>query len=234
MSTTAASVVIASRFNGPLHSGQGGHSSGVFAAFVDGSAEVNLRRHVPVDVPLSVERSGGEARVLEGDTLIADVRVAPAWAVDVPAVTIDEARAGAERYRGAGLDLFDRCYVCGREREDSFRVFAGDVPGRSLVASPWTPPAWAAADAVVLDEHVWGALDCPAYFAAYVGEPRGLSYLARMRARIEAPIVPGVEYVVAAWPIRVDGRKRVAASAVLDADGAVLATAEALLVAPRG
>ena len=36
-----------------------------------------------------------------------------------------------------------------------------------------------------------------------------------------------------AWPIEIDGRKRHAGSAVLTAEGEVLATARALLVEPR-
>jgi hypothetical protein len=51
--------------------------------------------------------------------------------------------------------------------------------------------------------------------------------------RIEAPVAVGEEHVVVAWPLGVDGRKRPAAAAVLDRDGAVLALAQGLLVEPR-
>ena len=57
--------------------------------------------------------------------------------------------------------------------------------------------------------------------------------LARLTARVDAPVVAGDEHVVIAWPIVVDGRKRDAGSAVLSADGEPLAVARALLVEPR-
>ena len=55
-----------------------------------------------------------------------------------------------------------------------------------------------------------------------------MSVLARLTARIEAPIVAGEEHVVIAWPLERDGRKRHAGSAVPSADGHVLAVARAL------
>jgi hypothetical protein len=54
-----------------------------------------------------------------------------------------------------------------------------------------------------------------------------------MRARIHGRVVAGTEHVVVAWPLSADGRKRLAACAVLDAAGEVLATAEGLLVEVR-
>jgi hypothetical protein len=41
------SVTIPARFNGPHESGNGGYSAGALAAFLDGAAEVSLRRPVP-------------------------------------------------------------------------------------------------------------------------------------------------------------------------------------------
>ena len=76
-------------------------------------------------------------------------------------------------------------------------------------------------------------LDCPTYFAAYAGEEGTISFLARLTARLDAPVSVGEEHVVMAWPIDEDGRKRRAGVAVLSAEGEVLAAAEALLVEPR-
>jgi hypothetical protein len=230
------SLSIPRRFNGPLESGNGGYCSGVVAGFLEGAAEVSLRRPVPLDTPLDVVRdSDGSVRMFDGEALVVEARPAPELEVDVPApVSPHEARLAAGRYRGRSDGLFSRCFVCGREREDAFGVFAGAVEGRQLVASPWTPPSWTAdSGGRVLPEFVWAVLDCPTYFALYMSGELPMSVLARLTARIDSPVVAGEEHVVIAWPIGTDGRKRHAGSAVLSPDGESLAVARALLIEPR-
>jgi hypothetical protein len=223
-------------FNGPLDSGNGGYCSGIVASYLEGAAEVSLRRPVPLDTPLDVVREDdGSVRVLDGGALVAEARPAPELEVEVPApVSPDEARLAAARYRGRSDGIFSRCFVCGPAREDAFGVFAGAVDGRQLVASPWTPSA-ATADAAgrVLPEFVWAVLDCPTYFALYTDGELPMSVLARLTARIDAPVVAGEEHVVIAWPTEAEGRKRHAGSAVLSSGGEVLAVARALLIEPR-
>lgn len=230
------SLSIPSRFNGPLESGNGGYCSGVVASFLEGAAEVSLRRPVPLDTPLDVVRENdGSVRVLDGKALVVEARSSPELEVELPTpVSPHEARLAAGRYRGPSDGLFSRCFVCGRARQDAFGVFAGAVEGRQLVASPWTPPSWAADSAGgVLPEFVWAVLDCPTYFALYMNGELPMSVLAQLTARIDAPVVAGEEHVVIAWPIGTDGRKRHAASAVLSPDGEFLAVARALLIEPR-
>ena len=230
--------VVASQFNGPVDSGQGGYSSGLAAGLLDGPAEVYLRRPVPLDRPLDVERdAAGAVRLLDDGALVIEARPAPELDVDVPApVGIAAARRATAGYRGSSEGVFHSCFVCGRARADAFGVFAGPVDGRGVVASPWTPPAWTADGAGrVPDEFVWAVLDCPAYFALYMDRKEApLSVLGRFSVRIDAPVVPGEEYVVMAWPIEIDGRKHHAGSALLSASGEVLAVARALLIEPRG
>ena len=230
------SLSIPGRFNGPLESGNGGYCSGIVAGFLEGAAEVSLRRPVPLDTPLDVMRENdGSVRVLDGETLVADGRSAPELVVEAPGpVSPTEARRAAARYRGLSDGPFSRCFVCGRAREDAFGVFAGAVEGRQLVASPWTPPSWTADTAGrVLPEFVWAVLDCPTYFALYVSGELPLSVLARLTARLDAPAVAREEHVVIAWPMESDGRKRYAGSAVLSRDGETLAVARALLIEPQ-
>jgi hypothetical protein len=232
----APSLSIPSRFNGPLESGNGGYSAGVVAGFLDGAAEVTLRRPVPLDAPLEVVREDdGSVRVLDGEALVAEARSAPELEVQAPEpVSPEEARLAATRYRAPRDGVFSRCFVCGRAREDAFGVFAGPVEGRRLVASPWTPPSWTAdAAGRVLPEFVWAVLDCPTYFALYTEGELPLSVLAQLSARIDAPVVAGEEHVVIGWPLASDGRKRHAGSAVLSPQGETLAAAHALLIEPR-
>jgi hypothetical protein len=198
--------------------------------------EVSLRSPVPMDAPLQLDRDDdGTLRMLDGETLIAEARSLPGLEVAVPAaVSLEEADRASERYRGRPDGIFSHCFVCGRAREDSFEVFAGKVEDRDVVASPWTPPTWTADSAgQVRAEFVWAALDCPTYFACHLEGELTLSMLVRQRAELRGPILAGREYVVMAWPIEFDGRKRLAGAAVLSPDGEVLATAEALLVEPR-
>lgn len=238
MSPAAAeTIVIPARFNGPRTSGNGGYTSGLLAARVGEPAEVNLRSPVPLDAPLELAAGEeGALRLLDGETLVAEARPAPGFAVEVPTpIGLDEARAAAARYRGLDDGLFSHCFVCGRAREDGFDVFAGQVGERDLAATPWTPPAWSAdADGNVQPEFVWAALDCPTYFACHLEGELTLSMLVRQRGRVHAPIAAGREHVIVAWPIAIDGRKRLAGGAVLSAAGEVLASCDALLIEPRG
>lgn len=229
------SVVIPGRFNGPLESGNGGYSAGALAALLDGPVEVSLRSPVPLDTPLHATAEDGAARLLNGETLVAEARPVPDFELDVPAaVGVEEAREARGRYRGLEDGPFSRCFVCGRARDDGFEVFAGPLADRPLVASTWIPePATADGDGTVRPEFVWAVLDCPTYFAAYRDEESTISFLARFTVSIEAPVRAGEEQVVIAWPLEVDGRKRQAGGAVLSAGGEVLARAHALLIEPR-
>jgi hypothetical protein len=233
----ADTITIPKRFNGPLENGNGGYCSGVVAQHVEGGrAEVSLRRPVPLDTPLVVARQAdGSAQLLEGDALVAEGRPVAELDLDVPApVSLDDAATAMEGYRGLHTGPFSHCFVCGLAREDAYGVFAGRVGDRDVVASRWTPPPSAAGeDGKVRAELVWSVLDCPTYFATYVDEELALAFLARFAVRIDAPVAVGEDHVVIAWPLGADGRKRRAASAVLNADGETLAIAEALLVEPR-
>jgi hypothetical protein len=226
---------VPARFNGPLKSGHGGYSSAVIAELVEGPAEVTLRSPVPLDTPLGVEREDGALRLLDGETVIAEAAPIPELELEVPApVEPEQARLAMARYRGSDEDLFSRCFVCGRAREDALGVFAGAVDGRDVAASTWTPPAWTADDSgQVRPEFVWAVMDCPTYFAVYP-EARPVSFLGRMTARIDSGVAAGEEHVVISWPISAEGRKHQAGAAVLSADGDVLAVAWVLMIEARG
>jgi hypothetical protein len=175
---------------------------------LEGTAEVSLRRPVPLDTPLDVvPETDGSVRVLDGEALVAVGRPVPALDIEVPArPSRHEARLAAARYRGLSDGVFSRCFVCGRAREDAFGVFAGAVEDRQLVASPWTPPKWTAdAEGRVRPEFVWAVLDCPTYFALYMSGDLPLSVLAQLTARVDAPVVAGEEHVVIAWAMETDG-----------------------------
>jgi hypothetical protein len=232
----SSTLSIPARFNGPVDSGNGGYCSGAIAALVDGPAAVSLRSPVPLDTPLDVATGDdGSVRVQDGETVVAEAHLAPPVELEVPqSVSLDAARAATKRYRGLETGPFRCCFVCGRARDDSLGVFAGEVEGRGIVASTWTPPPWTAdGDGNVRPEIVWAVLDCPTYFAAHLGQDLSLSFLVRFAARLDAPVPAGQEHVVVAWPVESGGRKRRAGSAVLTAEGQAHAVADALLVEAR-
>jgi hypothetical protein len=227
-------IVVPSRFNGPPSSGQGGYSCALLAAEVDGPAAVSLRRPVPLEQALSVRREDdGSVRAYAGEELIIEaIPAAPLAPWAGPTVTLEEAGAGAERFRSPAGGEFDRCFVCGRTRHiDGFEVFTGRVAD-DVVASPWTPPEWSAGDdGIVRPEFVWATLDCPSFFAFTGGEK--VAYLARQQSEILAPIRAGETYVVVARMLERDGRKGHAAVAILSSGGEPLAHAECLAIVPR-
>ena len=229
-----ATLTVAARFNGPDGKGNGGYSAGLLAAGVEGPAVVSLRSPVPLDAPLDLVREGEVVRALDGETLVAEAEPAPPLALAAPdPVGLAAARAAADGYAAPRESPFSRCFVCGPAREDCMEVFAGPVAAREgLVATTWTPPAWCAdAEGVVRPEFVWAALDCPTYWAVY--DRLVLGFLVRQQVDVVAPILADTEYVVLAWPLGVEGRKRSAGAALFDADGTLLALSEALLVEAR-
>jgi hypothetical protein len=229
-------MLFESRFCGPPGTVNGGFACGSVAALHGGPAEVTLRRPIPLGRPLSVRDDGdGGLTLLDGGTPLAEARPAAAEARPaVPDVPAELARSVAGTASYYADPVFPGCFVCGPERADGLRIFPGRLPDRSVWAAPWTPdPSVAAADGRVRAEVVWAALDCPAGLAA--GEAAGLpeetsALLGRMTARLVARPRPGSACRVVAWPVARDGRKLTAGSALLDPDGAVLATARTLWV----
>ena len=242
-----STLKVPSRFNGPPASGNGGYSCGIVAALFDGPCAVSLRRPVPLDHPLDVEPANGLGSGIAGDAddsevlrvtadgeLIAEAVAAPELAPwSGPTVDLDAARDATSRFVSPASGFFDHCFVCGRERHDGFCVFPGRAAADDFVASTWTPPKWAADDdGAVLPEFVWAVLDCPGYFALH-GRDGTLAFLARQQSKIIAPPRAGVEYVTVGIALERSGRKGLSATAILGADGEVLAHSEQIVVEPR-
>ncbi|HEY2054249.1 MAG TPA: hypothetical protein VGH14_09975 [Solirubrobacterales bacterium] len=246
-----ATITVPSRFNGPPASGQGGYSSGVLAEHLEGPAAVSLRRPIPLDEELEVRLENGDAEAIErggedgaarlvarafdaAGELVAEAVPAPRLAPwDAPPVGLRAAHRAKNRFVPPGEGFFDQCFVCGRSRADGFHLHPGPVAGTDLFASPWTPPKWSAdSEGAVLPEHVCAALDCPGYFALH-GTDRDVAFLARQQSEVHTPVRVGGEYVVVGRPLERAGRKGFAATAILDADGEVLAQSEQLLIVPR-
>jgi hypothetical protein len=213
-------------YRGPLTSANGGYACGRLAAFVDADeVEVTLRLPPPLDRPLAVARDGSSARLLDGDVLVAEARPAPVQ-VDPPEhVSLDVAEQSRERHLRDWTPEFSECFVCG-VRDDGLQIRVGPVAGREpLHAAPIALPE-------ARPELVWAAIDCPGAFAVGA-EGRGDIVLGRMTARVDRVPGAGERCVVTSWPLGEDGRKLFAGTALLAADGEVLALARQVWIQPK-
>jgi hypothetical protein len=243
MATPATSVTIPRRFCGPPDSGNGGYVCGVLARALGGSgdAEVTLRRPPPLERPLAVEVTGGEAVLRDGEEVIAQAVPTTVDLVVPPPVSVDDARDAAAGWRllhDPSEHPFPTCFVCGPHREagDGLRLFPSAVSGRAdVVAAAWTPDRSLPAsphdgDAVAI-EIVWASLDCPGGLSMYL-EPElpGPYVLGRLAVHVDAAVHFGADYVAMGWRAGVDGRKLFAGSALYDARGVPVAYGRATWV----
>jgi hypothetical protein len=226
------------RFCGPPGTANGGFACGAVAVVLGCSAEVTLRRPIPLGRGLTVRYDGDTSlAVLDGSTPVAEARRTEAPAeLCAPSVSNDVARAVAGRATYYADPVFPGCFVCGPDRPagDGLRIFPGPVAGRSVWAAPWNPDASVAADdGRVRPEVVWAALDCPAGIAAGASAelPDGVTcLLGRMAAHVVERPELGQACRVVAWPVAREGRKLSAGSALLGPTGAVLAVARSVWV----
>ena len=232
-------IVIPRRFRGPPNSANGGYACGRLAAFVEGCAEVTLRRPPPLEKALAVVREDdGAISLLDGDQLVAVARRAD---IPVPA----DRSPGFEAALSATARTFDpafhklpMCFVCGPDREpgDGLRIFCGpldpaDREWSGSVAAPWIPEAFTAGeDVAVRNEFVWAALDCPTAFAA--GSPQGFPtiLLGRQTVRIVRRPDVGEKCVVTARLAGREGRKYFADAILFGGDGAAVAACKAVWI----
>jgi hypothetical protein len=216
-------MIIASRFNGPPGSANGGYACGLFSEALGGGFEVTLLVPPPLDTQLDIV--GDELR--NGDVVVARARRAAHSDAEVhEPVSLAEAEAASKRYAGFEHHAYPTCFTCGPARDDGLGIFAGPVEGRDgLVAAPWTP------EPGVRPEIVWAALDCPSGWAVDDFQREGV-LLGSMAAAIHTRPEPGEAHVVIGWRVGEEGRKRFAGSAVFTADGELVAHARSTWVVP--
>jgi len=218
------SIFIARRFRGPEESGNGGYTCGLVAGFVDGDAEVTLRRPPPLERPLQVTREGERVVVHDGPDLVAEGVPARLDIEVPPPPTLAEAESAARAYAGLERHFFPECFVCGpgRAAGDGLRLFPGWVAGRDLVAAPVRADAsLPAAGGFLAREIAWSLLDCPGAWAMEREMEETGVVLGRMAARIVAPVPVGATGVAVGWPLGREGRKLYSGTALFGAEGAL-------------
>jgi hypothetical protein len=227
-------LIIDARYNGPPGSGNGGYSCGTVAAELpdgEGLAEVTLRTPPPLDTRLRIEPRDEGIVVLSDDVLVAEAHRTKDGIESPEPVDFETAVAAAQHYSGFEHHSYPGCFVCGPERAigDGLRIFAGPVPGRRVVAAPWVPHESVADDeGFVRPEVLWGALDCPSWFAHAAFEPwEGRPLLGRLAAEILVRPRAGDRLVSVAWPSSRDGRKIYSGAALFTDDGTLVARSRA-------
>ncbi len=225
-----STIVISSRFCGPPKSGNGGYVCGRLAAAIDGAALVRLKAPSPLETVLRIEKLNDVTKLLHGSSVIAEAK---ATSIDLAPSCVPsyaQAESAAQRYLGFTRHPFPRCFVCGPERRagDGLRVFPGSLEADGLVASPWIPDRSLAngSDSVGC-EFLWAALDCTSGFAVLPVSQGRTIVLGELSARIDGAVAPNDKCVVTGWPLRIDGRKRYSAAAVLKESGELVAVGRA-------
>ena len=218
-------VVLPRRFCGPPDSANGGYAAGTLGRYVEGAAEVTLRRPPPLDRPLTVDEEPDRIVLRDGSDVIAEAVPTTIDIAVVRPVDFDTAVAVSEssEYRDPTTHPFPTCFVCGplREPGDGLRLFSGRVPGTREFAAPWVPDD----DDELM---VWAALDCPSSAVIGLDDDRFRPHvLGRLATRIDRLPEPGTPHVVMSWLLGLEGRKVFSASALYDRDGRVCAIAGA-------
>ena len=164
----AEAMTIPRRFNGPPRSGNGGYVCGRLASYLDGPASVRLRAPPPLERELKVEASADDARMFDGDTLVAQARRVQFDLAPPAAPSFAEAQAASKSCIGFKRHLLPHCFVCGPQRAegDGLRIFPGRTADDAVFAAPWVPHASLDdGSGQVAPEFLWAALDCAGAFA---------------------------------------------------------------------
>lgn len=211
----AQSFVVPARFCGPPDSGNGGYTCGMLAREVGGTLECTLRRPVPLEVPLQIERRNSGAVLLrEGEIIIEAMPTEISLEAPEP-IGLEAAKAAMAA--SPALDArhpFPACFVCGPQRpaRDGLRIFPGPAEGTRLCAAEWSPAAeFGDAQKFLKPELLWAALDCPTGFAAGF-RVVGKLVTGRLAVEQRQPVRVGVECLLLSWPLGVEGRKHFSAA----------------------
>lgn len=222
------------RFCGPPRSGNGGYVCGRVARALGGSVSVRLKAPPPIGTELRIEVAGEGARLLDGETVIAEARRAEVELEVPPCPTFAEAERASQRYLGFAEHNFPTCFVCGPHRRagDGLRIFPGVLErDPKILAAPWTPDASLADEAGrVRSEFLWAALDCPGAFTRYPLAAGVALVLGELGVSQREPLAPGAPCILIAWPLGDEGRRRHAGTALYRPDGRLVAFARAVWV----
>ena len=223
-------ITIASAFNGPPNSGNGGYAAGILSRLFDAPHTVRISAPIPLDAPLTVSADDGTLIAEHDGTRILTARPGDVTLAPPAPPSMDTALEAAANPTSFGMGGPSTCFVCGRNRKEGegLHIHCGRVDP-SHAASVWTPhPNFDNGHGFVRPEYVWAALDCPGGFSLPVIDTTYL--LGEMSAKIHQPVPTGEPVIVHAWHEWSDGRKHFAGTALHGKDGTLLAQADTLWI----
>ena len=144
----------------------GGFAAGTFAVLVGGTANVTLRRPVPLATAVRGRLDAGLVRRRGRAQVVATVERSGPFVLEPPA---GPSYAQAEEARRATRSA--ACATpCPTASSAGLTASAASsaTPGLSpatpaMLAAPYDPPAWFSVDGHATHASVWGALDCVSY-----------------------------------------------------------------------
>lgn len=228
---THDSVTIPRHANGPIGSGHGGVSAGVFASAAGlSSAKVRFHASIPLATPLGIVPDPRGATITCNEETIATVQPLSA---SLRVGQFGRLRAGdvaSAEHRfldhHEGEHIAPTCFACGNQRTDSngLNLRPGTVQDTGLSATTWRPQSLGD----VPDWMIWAALDCPSGFPVLAKLDRDL---AAVTGELSVEIlhrVPGNgDYQLIGRRTGRDGRKFATEAALIDGFGRALAVATA-------
>ena len=233
--SAADDIVIPHRYRGGSTAANGGYAAGVLAERLSSDVRIRFRLPVPLDVALTLKSVSGGLHVMAGEDWVAEA-YAERLDLALPAPpSCAEVEAGQAHYRSSGEQGFAHCFVCGPERQagDGLRIFTAQLESGRIAAAPWRPdPAFAGEDGYLAKRFVWGALDCPAAVAAWFLDER-MMLTGELHGAVVGRVRAGEKHICVAWPIKAEGRKISAGSAVYSADGTLKAFARSIWIVLR-
>jgi len=218
--------------------GQGGWCAATFEDAIGEPVTIDFRSAIPLEEPMVLRAVEGGWELRHEGRLVMAARLRDIPFTSTSPVTIDAAARASQAFLGADDDHdAPACFSCGVS-EPTMGIRPGPLEdGTGRVACPWVPPAWVCSTAGVVERAVVSTvMDCTQGF--FVGHlpARRQALTARYAVEVLGRCHVGERYAIVAydgagngW----DGRKRMAAAAVFDAAGQLVARADSLWVEPR-
>ena len=223
-------ITIASAFNGPPSSGNGGYAAGVLSRLFEAPHIVRISAPIPLDTALAVTRQDDKLVAASGGMPILTARAGGVTLTPPAPPSMKAAQEAGQNPTYFGAGGVSTCFVCGRNRKpgEGLHIHCGRID-ETHAASVWRPhEAFCDEAGAVRPEYVWAALDCPGGFSLPLSETTYL--LGEMTAALHGPVPCGEEIIVHAWHAWSDGRKHFAGTALHAADGTLLAQADTLWI----
>ena len=225
-------IIIKERYSGPPDIANGGYVCGLLANFIEGPADVWIRRPTPMGSELSiVSTDDGSFCIMAGADICVEAKPGSLDLEMRESPDFDSAMAASKTSRAIQMNEFNgrkyrgihpTCFCCGAEREDDFglKIYPGRIPGKDIIAAPWIPDEELADEnGNVRSEFIWTALDCPGAFAAMDLANSRPGLLGRLIGEVYLPIKVNEPCVVTGRAVSSEGRKLFSGTAVFNSKG---------------